>query len=228
MKRDSSTTNTVISQNAWTYVRYVVRPAMYRVTSGHDPLVIYHPSFLWRGKLLKLYHCEQLARSRQRKRLDSKGGRGSSERVEKTRKKLPPTTIPDKLMIFFSPGMFACPSTLIIADVTTIVFYLRLRVQSSAAVNGFLMHDAQTAFGSRSYGSSSSSLLLPFSFYFSFFLRIRERTRRHRNLFLCFMGQEFWPACPWYLRLVRFPRSNRVLALKKMAFTVWGSFYFFF
>lgn len=103
MKRDSSTTNTVISQNAWTYVRYVVRPAMYRVTSGHDPLVIYHPSFLWRGKLLKLYHCEQLARSRQRKRLDSKGGRGSSERVEKTRKKLPPTTIPDKLMIFFSP-----------------------------------------------------------------------------------------------------------------------------
>lgn len=100
--------------------------------------------------------------------------------MEKTRKKLPPTTIPDKLIIFFFfffflPSVFACPGTLIIADVTTIALYLRLRVQSSTVVNGFLMHDVQTAFGTRSYGSSSSSLLFSLSLSLFFFVYVKER-----------------------------------------------------
>lgn len=77
--------------------------------------------------------------------------------------------------------MFACPGTLIIADVRRSRSIFGFRVQSSAVGNDFLMYDAQTAFG---------SLLCLLALAFSLSLVLYARECRHRNLFLCFMGQE--------------------------------------
>lgn len=101
--------------------------------------------------------------------------------------------------------MFACPGTLIIADVRRSRSIFGFKVQSSAVGNDFLMYDAQTAFG-------SLLCLLALTFSLSLFLYAREC--RHRNLFLCFMGQESCKrvhATYYYLPIgfVRSPRSQQ-------------------
>lgn len=98
--------------------------------------------------------------------------------------------------------MFACPGTLIIADVRRSRSIFGFEVQSSAVGNDFLMYDAQTAFG-------SLLCLLALTFSLSLFFYAREC--RHRNLFLCFMGQESCKRvhATYYCLPIGFGRSPR-------------------